>query len=107
MTDKTDVIRGEFEAWAIPQGFRMHVRDVKGAIRFGQYCDDTTQSAWEAYQAALQSPAVRELVETACNAEKIIRNCVNAGQVNAGYLQHANDLDKALANFTSIKGDEA
>lgn len=43
--------------------------------------------------------AVAELIERADNAEKIIRNCVNAGQLGAGYTQHADDLRDLLARI--------
>jgi hypothetical protein len=45
--------------------------------------------------------ALADLIERADNAEKIIRNCVNAGQIGAGYIQHADDLRAALANVGS------
>ncbi len=36
--------------------------------------------------------AIAELTDRADNAEKIIRNCGNAGQIGAGYLGPADDL---------------
>lgn len=121
MIDKTDVMRGEFEAWAVPQGFRMHVRDVKGAIRFGQYCDDTTQAAWEAYQAALQSPVVRELIEADHAFDKAKDDIAAAKKAKGSWsvnpLGHNHPAviamreavsrrAAALANFAFIKGDK-
>lgn len=48
----TDKCRDEFERWAGPQGLRLHIRDSKGSERFGQYCADDTQLAYEAFRAA-------------------------------------------------------
>lgn len=50
MTDKTDVMRGEFEAWAVSEGF-----DVTRDKTIGQYSDFAVESRWVVWKAALQS----------------------------------------------------
>lgn len=40
---------------------------------------------------------VEALADEARNAAAIIRNCVSAGQIGAGYAQHADDIDARLA----------
>lgn len=57
-----DVIRGQFEYWAAPQGLRLHRRDSPGSTRLGQYCADDTQLAFEAFRAALSHAAGQEVV---------------------------------------------
>ena len=47
--------------------------------------------------------AVAELIERADNAEKIIRNCVNAGQIGAGYMQHADELRGSIDRVGGAK----
>ena len=54
----TDVIRQQFESWADDQGYPM-----QRTIRGDDYQDLRTEGAHGAWQAALQSPAVRELME--------------------------------------------
>lgn len=44
--------RAAFERWAKPQGYRLHIRDTPGSGRLGQYGDDSTQAAWEAWTAS-------------------------------------------------------
>lgn len=44
--------RAAFERWAKPQGYRLHIRDTPGSARLGQYGDDSTQAAWEAWTAS-------------------------------------------------------
>lgn len=44
--------RAAFERWAKPQGYRLHIRDIPGSPRLGQYGDDSTQAAWEAWTAS-------------------------------------------------------
>jgi hypothetical protein len=43
-------MRAEFEKWADPQGFRMERIHPDNIDPNGQYCDDDTQAAWEAWQ---------------------------------------------------------
>lgn len=50
--------------------------------------------------------AVAELVRVAGNAERIIRNCTNAGQLDAGYMQHADELRAALVQLRDQLGGE-
>lgn len=95
MADKTDVMRGEFEAWA-----RSNCWDIRRCG--GQYASTPTHHTWEGYQAALQSPAVRELVEALrdCHlALQVLRDDYQAEPEDVAALSHA---DKALANFASI-----
>lgn len=90
MTDKTDVMRGEFEAWFC--GPDCSVPDIYRS------------EALESYQAALQSPAVRELVD----ALKLARKELDGLPHSLGYdFTHTPKIDKALANFASIQGDKA
>ena len=45
--------------------------------------------------------AVAELIRLAANAERIIRNCVNADQLPEGYMHHADGLRDALSRVRS------
>lgn len=45
--------------------------------------------------------SVAELIRLAANAERIIRNCVNADQLPEGYMHHADGLRDALARVRS------
>lgn len=58
MKDSQDSVRDAFERWAGAQGLRLAIRDMVGSARLGQYCDDNTQLAWEAYRGALQAQQV-------------------------------------------------
>lgn len=58
MKDSQDSVRDAFERWAGAQGLRLAIRDMAGSARLGQYCDDNTQLAWEAYRGALQAQQV-------------------------------------------------
>lgn len=96
MTDKTDVMRGEFE-----RRFTF-VLNLKRNAR-GHYVSSSTFEAWDGfkagYQAALQSPAVRELVD----ALRLAREEIDGLPHSLGYeFTHIPKMDKALANFASI-----
>jgi hypothetical protein len=106
MTDKTDVMRGEFEAWyrsrfTFDGKCYMDVSSLEPSID-GDY-KDRVNDAWLGYQAALQSPAVRELVE----ALELAREELDGLPHSLGYdFTHIPKMDKALAYFASIKGDK-
>lgn len=46
--------------------------------------------------------AIEILAQAADNASKVIRNCVAANQIDARYLQYADDVDRALAKTDGV-----
>lgn len=57
----------------------------------------------EREQMAAARDLVADLMQFAENAEKVIRNCVNAGQISAGYGLYADDLRNALASLAGAQ----
>lgn len=49
----TDERREAFEKWAGAKGHALHIRDMKGSTRLGEYGYADTQRLWETWQAAL------------------------------------------------------
>jgi hypothetical protein len=95
MTDKTDVMRGDFDP-------------SEAIMRAKQSCEAADKAAYDkGYQAAMQSPAVRELVSL---AESIREDCRRGahelGMSAAGVSAIAARCDKALANFAAIAKGE-
>lgn len=48
-----DEMRASFEKWAGAKGYALHIRDMKGSTRIGEYGYADTQRLWETWQAAL------------------------------------------------------
>lgn len=113
MTDKTDVMRAEFEAWASGEGSSFYGNVDLSRDDKGEYRDIEMYGAFLAYQAALQSPAVRELVE-ALEAYYSWDYNVQSAKINGESIYSFDDFrrmrmeasdkaDKAITNFASIK----
>jgi hypothetical protein len=49
-------MRTAFEKWAGAKGYALHIRDMKGSTRLGEYGYADTQRLWEAWQDALAHP---------------------------------------------------
>lgn len=63
-------VREQFEIWAVSVGYRnFSVRDRAGSERFGEYCNEHVQIAWQAFLAAIVGVVSHDTI-----ADLVVRN---------------------------------